>query len=145
METYKNNCARRFSGFESNHLRTAVEWKALEGYGILLRFSATPLRCPFRLRDEHSILAVLFLPHLLQQSPKANERVSWIGGELGFRVAVHFRLLLVSELRSRSFRAITFSQASGSLQVSRPANKLSKLLITITARFKDVWRVWTLY
>lgn len=47
------------------YIRAAVEREALERSAILFGFSASPFRCPLRLRYEHPILAVLLLPHLL--------------------------------------------------------------------------------
>lgn len=44
-------------------VRAAIEGKTFEGSAIFFGFSASPLRCPLRFGDEHSVFAVLLLPH----------------------------------------------------------------------------------
>lgn len=52
-------------------VRATVEGEALEGSAGFLGLRAAPLGGPLRLRDEHPVFAVLFLPHL---SPSSRTR-----------------------------------------------------------------------
>jgi len=44
-------------------VRAAIEGKTFEGSAIFFGFSASPFRCPLSFGDEHSVFAVLLLPH----------------------------------------------------------------------------------
>lgn len=66
IQTYIQKCTSRKErgrGVRKEKLRAAIERKALERGRIVFGFGATPLCCPLRLRYEHSIFAVLLLPH----------------------------------------------------------------------------------